>query len=274
MEVADTTTVLGDFNDASYTYNGVTSRFFRRDGRFWVATDGPDGTLTEYPVSYTFGVYPLQQYLIAFPRGRYQALGIAWDTRARSEGGQRWYHLYPDEQVDHRDVLHWTGMLQNWNFMCAQCHSTNLQKGYVEAADSYATTWSEIDVSCEACHGPGSAHVALAERRKGATDWLDRRHRPDRLVPRYRRGHLGDGHRRRHRAPERAAVEPDGSGNLRTLPCAARAGVARFRARGSSSRRPSGWRSSTRGSTTPTASSTTRCTSTARSCRAGCTAPG
>ena len=170
MEVADTTTVLGDFNDASYTYNGVTSRFFRRDGRFWVATDGPDGTLTEYPVSYTFGVYPLQQYLIAFPRGRYQALGIAWDTRARSEGGQRWYHLYPDEKVDHRDVLHWTGMLQNWNFMCAQCHSTNLQKGYVEAADSYATTWSEIDVSCEACHGPGSAHVALAERRKGAAD--------------------------------------------------------------------------------------------------------
>jgi len=170
MEVADTTTVLGDFNDASYTYNGVTSRFFRRDGRFWVATDGPDGALTEFPVSYTFGVYPLQQYLIAFPRGRYQALGIAWDTRARSEGGQRWYHLYPDEKVDHRDVLHWTGMLQNWNFMCAQCHSTNLQKGYVEAADSYATTWSEIDVSCEACHGPGSAHVALAERRKGATD--------------------------------------------------------------------------------------------------------
>ena len=168
MEVADSNTVLGDFNDASYSYNGVTSRFFRRDGRFWVATDGPDGTLTEYPVSYTFGVYPLQQYLIAFPRGRYQALGIAWDTRARSEGGQRWYHLYPDDKVDHRDVLHWTGMLQNWNFMCAQCHSTNLQKGYVEAADSYATTWSEIDVSCEACHGPGSAHVTLAERRKDA----------------------------------------------------------------------------------------------------------
>ncbi len=171
MEVADTGTVLGDFSDASYTYNGVTSRFFRRDGRFWVATDGPDGALTEYPISYTFGVYPLQQYLIAFPRGRYQALGIAWDTRARSEGGQRWYHLYPDEKVGHRDVLHWTGMLQNWNFMCAQCHSTNLQKGYVEAADSYATTWSEIDVSCEACHGPGSVHVARAERQRAGSPW-------------------------------------------------------------------------------------------------------
>jgi len=167
MAVADSTTVLGNFENATYTYNGLTSRFFRRDGRYWVNTEGPDGTLVDYPVSYTFGVYPLQQYLIAFPRGRYQALGIAWDTRTRAEGGQRWYHLYPDEKVDHRDVLHWTGMLQNWNFMCAQCHSTNLQKGYSEAADSYATTWSEIDVSCEACHGPGSTHVALAEGRAG-----------------------------------------------------------------------------------------------------------
>ncbi len=173
MAVADSNTVLGDFNDASYTDNGVTSRFFRRDGRFWVTTDGPDGVPTEYPVAYTFGVYPLQQYLIAFPRGRYQALGIAWDSRAKAEGGQRWFFLYPDERVDHRDVLHWTGMLQNWNFMCAQCHSTNQQKVYVAAADSYATTWSEIDVSCEACHGPGGAHVALAERRKDAAkDWI------------------------------------------------------------------------------------------------------
>jgi tetratricopeptide (TPR) repeat protein len=172
MQAADSASVLGDFNNAAYTYDGLTSRFFRRDSRYWVTTEGPDGALTDYPVSYTFGVYPLQQYLVAFPRGRYQALGIAWDARTKVEGGQRWFHLYPGEKVDHRDVLHWTGMLQNWNFMCAQCHSTNLQKGYVAAADSYATTWSEIDVSCEACHGPASTHVELATRRgKGAGAW-------------------------------------------------------------------------------------------------------
>ncbi len=170
MAVADSTTVLGNFDNATYTYGGVTSRFSTREGRYYVTTDGPDGRLTEYPVAYTFGVYPLQQYLIAFPKGRYQALGIAWDTRTTAEGGQRWYHLYPGERVDHADVLHWTGLLQNWNFMCAQCHSTNLQKGYVVAADSYATTWSEIDVSCEACHGPGSRHVELAQGR-GAGSW-------------------------------------------------------------------------------------------------------
>lgn len=171
MAVADSSTVLGDFNNAAYTYNDVTSRFFRRDGRYWVHAEGPDGALADFPIQYTFGVYPLQQYLIAFPRGRFQAFSVAWDARPKAAGGQRWFHLYPDERVDHRDVLHWTGILQNWNFMCAQCHSTNLQKGYVEAADSYATTWSEIDVSCEACHGPGSAHVALAGKRGSGGTW-------------------------------------------------------------------------------------------------------
>jgi len=52
----------------------VTSRFYRRDGKFLVYTDGPDGTMREYEVAYTFGVAPLQQYLIAMPGGRYQAL--------------------------------------------------------------------------------------------------------------------------------------------------------------------------------------------------------
>jgi len=164
MQPADSATVLGDFNNRTFDYAGTRSTFFRRNGGFWVRTDGADGRLAEFPVAYTFGVYPLQQYLVPFPRGRYQALPIAWDARPRAEGGQRWFHLYPGEKVDSRDVLHWTGLLQNWNFMCAECHSTNLQKGYVAAADSYATTWSEIDVSCEACHGPGSEHVKRRAR--------------------------------------------------------------------------------------------------------------
>jgi tetratricopeptide (TPR) repeat protein len=167
MEASDAA-VLGDFEEARFTYAGVTSTFFRRDGRFMVRTDGPDGALTEFEVSYTFGVYPLQQYLIAFPGGRLQALSIAWDSRPREQGGQRWFHLYPDERITHTDPLHWTGLQQNWNYMCADCHSTNLRKNYDPAADRYATTWSEINVACEACHGPGSDHIAWAERNEGA----------------------------------------------------------------------------------------------------------
>ena len=163
MQEAGAKTVLGNFDGASFTHFGVTSTFFKKDGKFFVRTDGPDGKLREYPIAYTFGVYPLQQYLIAFPGGRYQALNVVWDTRPKAEGGQKWFHLYPKEAVPHDDPLHWTGPYQNWNYMCADCHSTNVQKGYAAATNSYATTWSELDVSCEACHGPGSAHVAWAD---------------------------------------------------------------------------------------------------------------
>ena len=153
MDHATEATVLGDFNDSVFTYNGLTSRFYRRAGSFFVETEGEDGNLQEFPISYVFGVIPLQQYLIEFPDGRIQCLGVAWDTRPAEEEGQRWFHLYPDEKVDHRDVLHWTRVSQNWNYMCADCHSTNLHKNYDLATDTYATSWSEIDVSCEACHG-------------------------------------------------------------------------------------------------------------------------
>ncbi|HWZ86322.1 MAG TPA: tetratricopeptide repeat protein [Thermoanaerobaculia bacterium] len=163
MQEATGKTILGNFDGASFTHFGVTSTFFKRDGKFLVRTDGPDGKLHEYPVAYTFGVFPLQQYLIAFPGGRYQALNVVWDTRPKAEGGQRWFHLFPKEAVPHDDPLHWTGPYQNWNYMCADCHSTNVKKGYSAASNTYATTWSELDVSCEACHGPGSAHVAWGE---------------------------------------------------------------------------------------------------------------
>ena len=156
-------TVLGDFADARFTYGGVTSRFYRKDGRYFVRTDGPDGKMADFAVEKVFGVFPLQQYLVALPGGRLQALGVAWDSRPKGEGGQRWFHLYPGESVDHRDVLHWTKPSQNWNTQCAECHSTNLRKGYAWPADRFVTTWSEIDVSCEACHGPGSRHVAWAK---------------------------------------------------------------------------------------------------------------
>jgi tetratricopeptide (TPR) repeat protein len=162
MAEATEDSVLGDFNGAEFTAHGVTSRFFRRDGGFFVHTDGPDGELVDYRIGYTFGWFPLQQYLIEFPDGRLQALGIAWDSRAKDAGGQRWFHLYPNEPMNHRHPQHWTALDQTWNYQCAECHSTDLKKNYDLATDSYATTWSEIDVACEACHGPGSAHVDWA----------------------------------------------------------------------------------------------------------------
>ncbi len=171
MQAATPDTVLGDFANAEFTYNGITSRFFTRDGTYYVRTDGADGSLQDFAIGFTFGVTPLQQYLVAFPDGRMQALNIAWDSRPKNQGGQRWFHLHPDEAVDYHDELHWTGAQYNWNFMCADCHSTQLVKGFDAVSQQFNTTWSEISVGCEACHGPGSGHIAWAG--KSALDPAD-----------------------------------------------------------------------------------------------------
>lgn len=162
MQEAKPSTVLGDFDNALFTHHGSTTTFFRDGDKFMVRTEGPDGKLASYQVAYTFGVYPLQQYLIAFPGGRYQALGIAWDSRPADQGGQRWFHLYPGEVLRPGDLLHWTGRGQTWNYQCAACHSTHIEKNYDVETDAYATSWSDLNVACEACHGPGSKHVAWA----------------------------------------------------------------------------------------------------------------
>ncbi len=158
MEVADDASVLGDFNNAVVEFHGVTSRFYRKEDKYFVFTQGPDGKMGEFEITHTFGWHPLQQYLVPFPGGRLQCLPIAWDVERK-----RWYNLYPDEPFDPRDWLYWTNAGQNWNGMCAECHSTNLKKNFDVRTGTYQTTWADIDVGCEACHGPGSRHVAWAE---------------------------------------------------------------------------------------------------------------
>jgi predicted CXXCH cytochrome family protein len=180
MQPATDATVLGDFAGTRFANGDVTTSFFRDGDGFMVRTDGPDGELHDYQIKYTFGVSPLQQYLVEFPGRRLQALGIAWDSRPRAAGGQRWFALYPGVKAP--SPLHWTAIDQTWNYMCADCHSTGVKKRYDLATRTYGTTYAEIDVGCEACHGPGSGHVAWAGRsrdqraydpRKGLTITLD-----------------------------------------------------------------------------------------------------
>jgi predicted CXXCH cytochrome family protein len=150
-------TVRGDFNDTTFTHDGVTSRFFRRGDAYLVRTDGPDGRLADFEIAWTFGVAPLQQYLIALPGGRLQPLQIAWDSERR-----RWFHLLPHEKAPAGDVLHWTGRYQNANTMCISCHTTGFEKRYDAAADRFDSRWHEPNVSCQSCHGPGERHVRWA----------------------------------------------------------------------------------------------------------------
>ena len=163
LQAAGPDSVLGNFSNTTFSYNGIITEFFIRNDAYWTKTDGPDGTLTEYEITHAIGSEPLQQYVTKFSDGHYQVLSIAWDTRTEEEGGQRWFHLYPNDVVNHNDPLHWTGVYQNWNGTCADCHSTNLKKNYSRTETAFQTNYSDINVSCEACHGPGSLHVQQPE---------------------------------------------------------------------------------------------------------------
>ena len=154
MQPANDSTVEGDFNNKSYTADGITSRFFKKDDKYFINTQGDDNKYHDYEVKYTFGYNPLQQYLIAFPGGRLQAARQDWDTKKK-----KWFHQYAGQKIPAHDWLHWTGNAQNWNTMCAICHSTNLQKNYNFEKDTYHTTYSVMTVSCESCHGAGLKHI-------------------------------------------------------------------------------------------------------------------
>lgn len=164
MELATDSSVLGDFSNTTFERFGITTRFFRRDGKYYVNTEGPDGKYHDYEVKYTFGVDPLQQYMVELERGRVQVLRVSWDTEKKE-----WFDVTPPDVTDQRiepgDPLHWTGIAQNWNTTCADCHSTDVHKNYDPTTDSYQTSYEEIDVSCEECHGPASVHVELARDR-------------------------------------------------------------------------------------------------------------
>ncbi len=208
MQRATSETVLGDFSDVRARYYQETARFFRDGEGFAVEALGADGRRARFDVVYTFGVEPLQQYLVEIEPGRLQAFPFAWDTRAEADGGQRWFHLQPDEYIEPGDPLHWTGPMYNWNHACADCHSTAVKKGYDRATKRYSTEYFEIDVGCEACHGAGSRHVELYERdatRAHVDTGFERRFAP----PEQRKWSFVDGHSIAVRAsgPKRADPE-------------------------------------------------------------------
>lgn len=173
MKPANANSVLGNFEQTRFNHYGLETRFFKRGDDFYVRTDNSAGQLQDFKIDYTFGFYPLQQYLINIGDGHLQALSIAWDSRPKKEGGQRWFHLHPDEKIPAGDALHWTGPYYNWNNRCAECHSTNLRKNYNAETNRYNTQWSEINVACESCHGPGSLHVAAASKKQPAKNFIN-----------------------------------------------------------------------------------------------------
>jgi hypothetical protein len=152
-------TVVADFDGTTFQGNGMRVRFRIEDGRYHADVTESDGSRRDYTVHSVVGIEPLQQYLFETEPGQLQSFDVVWDTEER-----RWFHLYPDQDLPPDDGLHWTGPYKTWNARCAECHATGFEKNYDHSTRTYASNQVEIGVGCEACHGPGSAHVAWAER--------------------------------------------------------------------------------------------------------------
>jgi predicted CXXCH cytochrome family protein len=170
MEPADARNVIGDFGGRTFRYFGRETRFSREGSTFQVTTENQQGKPETFKVAYTLGYAPLQQYMVAFDDGRVQALPFAWDARPRAQGGQRWFHLYPDTDVTPADPLFWMRPRQNWNHMCGDCHTTNFSKRFSDDTGRFDSRWSELGNGCESCHGAGSAHIQAAQRSAVAGD--------------------------------------------------------------------------------------------------------
>lgn len=158
--------ILGDFDNATFVHRGVTTTFTREGDTSFIESDGPDGTLTKWPVAGIIGIEPLQQYFVETEPGRFQTFDIPWDTEQNE-----WFHMYPDQHLPASEAFHWTGPYKTWNNRCAECHSTDYSRNYDATERSYRSTFSEIGVGCEACHGPGEAHLAWAETESRPADW-------------------------------------------------------------------------------------------------------
>ncbi|MCK6548322.1 hypothetical protein L6R52_20915 [Myxococcota bacterium] len=144
--------VLGDFSGATYTHDGVTSRFRRDGARFVIETLDPETrTMRAFDVAMTVGSRRFQQYVTKIG-DRHVRLPLAWNVEER-----RWFHLsagflHPDGSDFHAHTALWDGN-------CIFCHNTGPKPGYDPERGTYASEVVELGIACEACHAPGAEHV-------------------------------------------------------------------------------------------------------------------
>lgn len=176
---------LTQFDGKGHQFLDRRIAFNRQADGYTITEQIADGAEYNYPVAFTLGFYPLQQYVIDTGNGRLQLFDIAWDTRPASDGGQRWFMIDIDQESH---SLSWNSSLMNWNSRCASCHTTGFSRNYLSEPDAaqaitsaatqsgitatvtqrYQSRWSELAVGCESCHGPAASHIEWAQ--SGATD--------------------------------------------------------------------------------------------------------
>ncbi|HEX8026902.1 MAG TPA: multiheme c-type cytochrome [Vicinamibacterales bacterium] len=148
-------TILGDFRDGTrFADHDRSYAFSTKDGKPFVSVSFGGRAAETYAVDYTLGAKRYQGYLSMLPNGGIYVLPVFWHV-----GAKRWIDW--KELTPIPDGVH--NIRQIWNTNCFNCHATNIAQGYDIGEMKYKSTWTEMGIGCEACHGPGRQHTELME---------------------------------------------------------------------------------------------------------------
>ncbi len=174
IQTVNKKTVVGDFvrnnklitkvTDKSPKFTGeeVTSIMFKKGGKYYVNTIGPDWEYHDYEIINVIGIGRRQNYLTKFPNGEMHVLPVEWNIKQ-----QKWIDRSSLDSHYPGNGEFWSNPKTIWQFKCGGCHVTGMNINYDEIKDTYDTTWVDLGIGCEACHGPGSNHV------KAASEYFD-----------------------------------------------------------------------------------------------------
>ena len=145
-------TIAGDFTAGTrFTDHDRSYTLGMKDGKPFMTVAFGSAPPQTFPIDYTLGAKRYQGYLSMLPDGQIYVLPAFWHIATKR--WIDWKEITPIPDGAHN-------LKQIWNANCFNCHGTNIVQGYDIGAKAYRSTWTEMGIGCEACHGPGREHVA------------------------------------------------------------------------------------------------------------------
>jgi predicted CXXCH cytochrome family protein len=146
--------VLGDFGGARLAAHGRAFEFGRTNGQPFMRVSSGGRPPETFPVDFTLGFKRYQGYLSRLADGRMYVLPAFWHVDTGRWLDWKEITPIPDGAHDLRQI---------WNSNCFNCHATNIARGFEVTSKTFNTTWTEMGIGCEACHGPGRRHIDLID---------------------------------------------------------------------------------------------------------------
>ena len=146
--------VIGDFSGVRLAGHDRSFEFTRAGGKPVMRVSFGGRPAETFSIDYTLGFKRFQGYLSALPNGQMYVLPAFWHVDSRR--WLDWKEITPIPDGAHH-------LRQIWNSNCFNCHATNLARGFDADRKSFKTSWTEMGIGCEACHGPGGRHIEMID---------------------------------------------------------------------------------------------------------------